>query len=67
MMRLSIRITQKADGGYRASCPAFPGCVTTGHTKEQACESIDEAIRGYLASIVDFVPERITDEIVLEV
>lgn len=66
-MKLLIRICRSERGGYVASCPTLPGCVTRGHTLEQARETMDEAIRGYLASVGDFVPERITDEVIVEV
>lgn len=65
-MKLVIRITESEHGGYVASCPSLPGCVTRGQTREQARESIDDVIRGYLASVSDFVPEHLTDELVLE-
>ncbi len=66
-MKLRIRISKSNDGCYVATCPALPGCIAQGKTKDQAQENINEAIRGYLCSIADFVPERILDEIVVEV
>jgi len=66
-MKLCIRISKSEKGGYVAVCPSLPGCVTRGQTKDQAHESMSEAIKGYLASIGDFVPEMITDEVVQEV
>jgi len=66
-MKLRVRISRCEEGGFVATCPALPGCVTHGNTKDQAQENMHEAIRGYLASISDFVPERILDEVVMEV
>ena len=66
-MKLEIRINESEHGGFIALCPLLPGCVTRGETREQARENIDEAIRGYLASVNDFVPENITDQVVVEV
>jgi predicted RNase H-like HicB family nuclease len=66
-MKLCIRIAQCEDGSYVASCPSLPGCVARGRTKQQAQESMSEALEGYLASVCDFVPERIADEVVVEV
>ncbi len=66
-MKLVIRITRSETGEYIAHCPSLPGCMTRGETTEQARESMDEAIRGYLASLCDFVPERIADEVIVEV
>ncbi|NLF31228.1 MAG: type II toxin-antitoxin system HicB family antitoxin [Planctomycetes bacterium] len=66
-MKLRVRISRCEDGGYVASCPALPGCITRGNTTDQARENMHEAIRCYIASISDFVPENITDEVVVEV
>ncbi len=33
------------DGVWIAECPAIPGCVSQGATKEEALENIKEAIR----------------------
>lgn len=66
-MKLCIRISRCERGGFIASCPSLPGCVTRGQTKEQVRENMNDAIRGYLASVADFVPERITDEVIVEV
>ncbi len=66
-MKLCIRISSCERGGYIATCPSLPGCVTRGKTPEQARENMNEAIRGYLASISDFVPEKIADEVIVEV
>lgn len=66
-MKVLVRISRSERGDYVASCPSLPGCVTRGNTTEQARESMNEAIRGYLASVSDFVPERIADEVVLEI
>ncbi|NQU76628.1 MAG: type II toxin-antitoxin system HicB family antitoxin [Planctomycetes bacterium] len=66
-MKLCIRISKSEHGGFVACCPSLPGCVTRGKTKEQARENIGEAIKGYLASVGDFVPENIANEVILEV
>jgi predicted RNase H-like HicB family nuclease len=60
-MRLCIKITRHSEGGFRASCPSLPGCQSHGHTQEQAKEKLLEAIRGYLASLNEFVPEQIQE------
>jgi predicted RNase H-like HicB family nuclease len=31
-----------------ADCPAIPGCISQGHTEEEALQNIEEAIRGCL-------------------
>jgi predicted RNase H-like HicB family nuclease len=37
--------------GYVIECPALPGCVSQGKTKEEALENIKDAIKGYLESL----------------
>ncbi len=65
-MTLSIRIIKNEEGDYTALCAELPGCVSRGRTKGEARENLDEAIRGYLAAIGNFIPERYSHE-VLEV
>ena len=43
-------IFEKApEGGYVASVPALPGCMTQGETFEETQENIKDAITGYIA------------------
>ncbi len=35
-------------GGYVASVPSLPGCMSQGKSKEEALENIEDAIGGYL-------------------
>jgi len=37
--------------GYTVTCPALPGCVSEGDTREEAIKDIREAIRLYLRSV----------------
>lgn len=37
---------------FVAECPALPGCVSQGHTRDEAIKNIREAISGYLRSLV---------------
>lgn len=60
-MRLCIKISKHSEGGFRASCPSLPGCQSHGQTQEQAKEKLRDAIRGYLASLNEFVPEQILE------
>ncbi len=34
-----------------AECPSLPGCISQGHTKEEAITNIREAIQGYVATL----------------
>ncbi len=63
-MKLCVHIKQEHDGRYKAFCPALPGCTSDGHTREEAKDNLDEAIRGYIASLDHFVPEDLVQEVV---
>jgi predicted RNase H-like HicB family nuclease len=67
VMKLSVRIIRSERGDYVATCPSLPGCVTRGQTLDEARQVLGEAIRGYLASVSDFVCETITEETIVEV
>ncbi len=60
-MRLCVRLRRSERGRFIASCPSLPGCVSSGQTEQQARDNLQEAILGYLASVNDFVPERIQE------
>jgi len=62
-MKLCIEIEQNEYGAYVAVCPCLPGCVTKGRTREQAKEKLEEAIRGYLAAMGDFVPDELVCQV----
>ena len=47
-MRYTVVLEQEQDGGYVASVPALPGCVSQGDTHEAALANIREAIELYL-------------------
>ena len=43
-MELSVTLEQDEDGVWIAECPAIPGCVSQGDTREDALANIQEAI-----------------------
>ena len=43
-MKLSVTIDRDEDGVWVAECPAIPGCVSQGKTKQAALKNIKEAI-----------------------
>ena len=43
-MKFTVTIDRDEDGVWVTECPAIPGCVSQGSTKEEALESIREAI-----------------------
>jgi predicted RNase H-like HicB family nuclease len=44
-MKFVITICQDEDGVFIAECPAIPGCISQGKTREEAERNIREAIR----------------------
>lgn len=58
-MRLKVEIHADADGGFWATVPALPGCVTEGDTREELMANLRDAIEGWLeAAAGDNVPEK---------
>ncbi|MBN1691379.1 MAG: type II toxin-antitoxin system HicB family antitoxin [Dehalococcoidia bacterium] len=50
-MRFTITLEKDEDGFIIASCPALQGCHSQGKTKQEALSNIQEAIKGYIASM----------------
>lgn len=44
-MKFTVTIDRDEDGVWIVECPAIPGCVTQGTTKEEALANIAEAIK----------------------
>lgn len=66
-MKFRVIITQDEDKIYIAECPALPGCISQGETREQALENINDAIKGYLESLKKHnepIPPSIYEEII---
>jgi predicted RNase H-like HicB family nuclease len=47
-MRYTVVLEREPDGGYVASVPALPGCVSQGDSRDEALANIREAIQLYL-------------------
>lgn len=43
-MKFNVTIDRDEDGVWIVECPSIPGCVSQGATREEALESIQEAI-----------------------
>jgi len=63
-VKLCICIREKQEGVFLATCPDLPGCKSCGHSPQEARDKIDEAIRGYMAAMNNFVPENLHHEVV---
>ncbi len=47
-MRYTVVLEREADGGYVASVPVLPGCVSQGDSRAEALANIREAIAFYI-------------------
>ena len=43
-MKFSVTIDRDEDGVWIVECPAIPGCVSQGRSRDEALENIQEAI-----------------------
>ncbi len=44
-LNFNITLDRDEDGAWVVECPAIPGCVSQGGTREEALENIEDAIR----------------------
>ncbi|MBY0459462.1 MAG: type II toxin-antitoxin system HicB family antitoxin [Gemmataceae bacterium] len=47
-MKFVVSLDRDEDGAWVAECPAIPGCVSQGATKDEALANVRDAIRGCL-------------------
>lgn len=47
-MKFTVTLDRDEDGVWVAECPAIPGCVSQGRTRDEALKNLDEAIRACL-------------------
>lgn len=47
-MKFVITLERDEDGVIVAECPSIPGCISQGHTENEALDNIREAIIGCL-------------------
>ena len=47
-MGYTVILEREADGGYVATVPALPGCVSQGDTRDEALRNIREAMELYI-------------------
>jgi predicted RNase H-like HicB family nuclease len=52
-MRYTVILEQEEDGGYVASVPALPGCVSQGNNRTEALANIQEAIKLYVDDCIE--------------
>jgi predicted RNase H-like HicB family nuclease len=51
-MRYTIVLEREADGGYVATVPALPGCVSQGDTRDEVTRNIREAAELYVEDCI---------------
>ena len=52
-MKLQVVLEPSEEGGFTASVPSLPGCISEGDTREDALRNIREAIELYLEPVDD--------------
>jgi len=50
-MKLQVILEPSDEGGFTATVPGLPGCISEGETREEALRNIREAIALYLEPI----------------
>jgi predicted RNase H-like HicB family nuclease len=50
-LKYTVIMQHESDGGYVATVPALPGCVSQGDSREEALKNIAEAIDLYLEDV----------------
>lgn len=51
-MKYTVILEREADGGYVASVPVLPGCVSQGDTKQEVMTNILEAMELYVEDCI---------------
>lgn len=52
-MQYTVILEPADDGTISAYVPDLPGCISTGATREEAIDSIRQAIRGHIQTLHD--------------
>ena len=50
-MRYTVILQKEEDGGYVATVPVLPGCVSQGDSREEALKNIEEAAAPYIEDV----------------
>ena len=51
-LHYKILLRKEEDGTYTVIVPSLPGCLTFGHTVEEALEMAKEAIEGFIECMI---------------
>ena len=67
VVKFRVTIESDEDGVFVAECPALPGCISQGKTRDEAMANIRDAIQGYIESLKKHgepIPGPITEAVV---
>jgi predicted RNase H-like HicB family nuclease len=51
MLTYSVKLDPQPEGGFTATVPALPGCISEGETLKETLENIQDAISGYISAL----------------
>lgn len=54
---LTARVRTEKGGGYSASVPALPGCITEADTLEELRQNLQEAAQGWLQTMTEMAED----------
>jgi predicted RNase H-like HicB family nuclease len=52
-LRYTVILEEGREGGFVAICPALPGCVTQGDSRQEALGNIREAVEAYIEALLE--------------
>ena len=52
-MKIKVILEPSEEGGYTATVPSLPGCISEGNSRDEALKNIREAVELYLEPIDD--------------
>ena len=52
-MRYTVILEEGREGGFVAICPALPGCVSQGNSRQEALGNIREAVEVYIEALLE--------------
>ncbi len=52
-MKIQVVLEPSDEGGFTATVPSLPGCISEGNTREEVLRNIREAIELYLEPVDD--------------
>lgn len=58
-MKIVVKISRESGERFRAWCPALPGCVVCGRSREEAIAKLEQAVCGYVASLDAVMPRTL--------